>query len=293
MPMKFKDSKVTQICYHGTDETEITELDKSKIQKDYRDGADSGYLGWGFYLTTDYDYASEYGDNILEFFVNLKNPFILGETEIDFNELVDYVFAKSGDDLSENILSSLYTLKLFSRGVGGDFKNQNSNSTMMKCRKIVIKCSNKNNLSTELISEVKELFVELAKKPNNWLNGLFYCFGKELFHYFISQSFDGVIADGGKEIVVYETQQIMPVKHIEEDVDCDFDLDVSYGLNGISVGDKIKNMDTGEISKVTNVRQDTDDCLIVEYEWDGGCGSFKYWFNRDNLYIDSHYKLLN
>ena len=103
----FENSKIKDICYHGTNSESFTVLDKTKIQKDPEDG-DAGYFGWGFYLTTDKEYAEEYGDNILAFKVNIQNPFDF--TKVNSEELVDFLF-KDCKSLDKRLKETLYIIR--------------------------------------------------------------------------------------------------------------------------------------------------------------------------------------
>lgn len=135
----FKKSKLKQTCYHGTDSKPFVELDKSKIQKSYSDGEDAGYFGWGFYMTTDRDYAEEFGDNVLEFEVNIENPFVL-PGKFDANKLLEFVFDDAGDSLYEKLLYTMVTFKTIGNGKGGDFKNKNPKALNAKCIELYNKC---------------------------------------------------------------------------------------------------------------------------------------------------------
>lgn len=221
----FSNSVIKDICYHGTDSvTSITTLNKSLIQKNPEQG-DSGYFGWGFYLTKDKDYAKEFGDNVLKFYVDIKKPYILPNDE-NKKPLIDYIFKDSDKGLQKNIQDTLYTIRLIGREKAGDFENSNSKETLLMCRELYIKFKGK-VLTEKEIEEFKSKLVILAEDVNNWLNGLFFYFGKQLFHYFTFNDYDGVIAKDGQEIVVYETRQIEPVKDVNEDVDSDLDLEVN------------------------------------------------------------------
>lgn len=60
------------ILYHGT-KKDFNEFDLRFFNSGSSDG---GWLGYGIYLTNDYEYAESYGD-VLECKVNITNPYIL------------------------------------------------------------------------------------------------------------------------------------------------------------------------------------------------------------------------
>jgi hypothetical protein len=60
----------TYTLYHGT------KKDFESFDLKYFGSSDSGWLGYGVYLTNDYEYAESYG-NVLECKVILNNPYIL------------------------------------------------------------------------------------------------------------------------------------------------------------------------------------------------------------------------
>lgn len=209
----FKDSKLKDICYHGTSSEYFTVLDKSKIQKNPEDG-DSGYFGWGFYLTTDKNYAEEYGDTILAFYVNIQNPFDF--TDIHSKDLVDFIFSDC-KNLKLRVKETLRVINQIGREAF-EFETANSKELLTKCMKLYANYKDK-EVDDKFIDDVKDVLIELALDVNNWLNGLFFYFGRELFHYFTIHGYDGVITPGGKEVVVYETKQLKPISNLGEDLD--------------------------------------------------------------------------
>ena len=247
----FVDSKLNKICYHGTDSAPFTVLDKSKIQKSPEDG-DAGYFGWGFYLTTDRRYAETFGDTVLEFYVNIENPFKFDLK--DYSELVDYIFKDAGKKLLVRLQDSMYALQLVGKDKKLEFKNNNSKELNDKCLEIYNKYNGK-DLDESAIKEIRQLFIELANNITNWLNGIFMQFGKELFHYFTFSGYDGIIALNGKEVVVYETKQLKSVeepKEVEEELDV---LDtmplVQAWYNKVPlVGRHIMNVDNGKKGQI-------------------------------------------
>ena len=226
MENKFENTKLKSKCYHGTDSPIFRELDKKQIQKDPEDG-DAGYFGWGFYLTTDEKYAATFGDHILEFFVDIENPFTF---EIDdYSELIEYIFKDSGKRLHKHIQDTMYALRLVGRDDSHtEFPNENPRHLRKECLEIYDKY-NKTDLTEDDIEEIKDLYIKLAKYLSNWLNGVFMYFGKELFHYFTSTGYDGVIVDGGREVVVYETKQLQFIEKetTEEEPKVEEDLDLN------------------------------------------------------------------
>lgn len=93
----FKDSKVRDkngnllVMYHGTDRA-FTEF-KNKYIQHGRAVTD------GFYLTPDRTNASEYGNNIMELYANIKNPLYLHNYNGVTRELIDRGYASDTDGL--------------------------------------------------------------------------------------------------------------------------------------------------------------------------------------------------
>lgn len=58
--------------YHGTEE----DFDSFSLRYFNRGSGDGGWLGYGIYLTNDFDYAESYGD-VLVCSVNVRNPLVL------------------------------------------------------------------------------------------------------------------------------------------------------------------------------------------------------------------------
>lgn len=220
--ISFNNSKITKICYHGTDSAPFIVLDKTKIQKDPDEG-DAGYFGWGFYLTTDLEYAKTFGKNILKFKVNIQNPFDFNDA--DYDKLVEFIINDSDKKLNSHIHDTMYFLRQVGNNKKLEYKNNNSEEVREQCLDIYHKYKSNKSFTQEELDEISSLLVRLAKDINNWLNGLFFYFGREIFHYFTSNGFDGIIVLNGKEVVVYETKQLAPVEeeteeelHIVEDV---------------------------------------------------------------------------
>lgn len=268
----FENSKVKQICYHGTSSEPFTVLDKTKIQKDPEDG-DAGYFGWGFYLTTDKSYAEEYGDTILAFKVNIQNPFDFNS--INSKELVDFIFTDC-KNLKLRVKETLRILYQIGREVL-EFDADNSKNVLDKCKKLYNNYRDK-EVNSSYIEDVKNMLIELAPNVNNWLNGLFFYFGRELFHYFTKHGYDGIIALGGKEIVVYETEQLQPVDMTNEDLELDIAEIPDWKAGAEEYTNKIKN-DLLSHDGVRDVEIKTLYPLRQASVWwaDKGIVSFKYY----------------
>ena len=210
----FKDSKIQYICYHGTDSESFTVLNKEKIQKNPEDG-DAGYFGWGFYLTRDKEYAEEYGNNILEFKVDIENPYDF--SNIDGESLVNFIF-KDCKNLNKRVEETLFVIYQIGRQVTEYVDLESSDEVLDECISIYQKYKNK-EVDDKYIEDVKNIMIKLSPVVDNWMSGLFFYFGRELFHYFTFNGYDGVVVKEGKEVVVYETKQLKEVGSIEEDVD--------------------------------------------------------------------------
>lgn len=74
----FSDSKIVNnqdsplICYHGTNEPDISLFDYSTIGKNT---GNYGHYGYGFYFSTDIREAKTYGKYIYECYIKMLNPF--------------------------------------------------------------------------------------------------------------------------------------------------------------------------------------------------------------------------
>ena len=106
----FKDSKIRDnngnllTVYHGTDKV-FTEF-KNKYIQHGRAVTD------GFYLTPDRTNASEYGNNIMELYANIKNPLYLHNYNGVTRELIDRGYANDTD-----VLIKKYNLETDNSGV--------------------------------------------------------------------------------------------------------------------------------------------------------------------------------
>lgn len=173
MAKEFFNSKLKKICYHGTCDAPFDVLDKSKIQKDPEEG-DSGYFGWGFYLTTDRAYAEEYGDTVLEFYVDIQKPFTF--KDVDYEGLINYIFEDCGKKLTTRLQDTMYAIKLIGTNKKLEFRNDNPSELNKRCLDVYHKYND--NITKESIPEIKALLVDLAKVMSNWMNGAFLQFGK-------------------------------------------------------------------------------------------------------------------
>ena len=208
-----------KIYYHGTDSEPFDVLDQARTHRSPEDG-DAGYFGWGFYLTDDKDYAETFGDNVLEFSVELNNPFTFDLD--DYSELIDFIFKQSEDSLPDRLEYTLYALKHIGLNKNLEFKNTNSVDINSRCLETYSKYNGK-ELGDDEIIDIKNLLSILAKKVSNWLNGLFMQFGEELYNYFTSKGYDGIIAQGGKEVVVYSPEQLTRITNESLDFEDDFE----------------------------------------------------------------------
>ncbi len=126
----FKDSKIRDKggklvkVYHGTEAEDFYEFDKAR-----RGQTDSSMYGRGYYFTFDPDYSSDFGDNIREFYLDIKNPFYIDinapakviadfliskgvEVDFDYRNMICHFFAK-------NFGSQKFTDTLVSLGYDG------------------------------------------------------------------------------------------------------------------------------------------------------------------------------
>lgn len=118
----FKDSKVRdengnlEVMYHGTDNGGFNTFDINKFGKN-----DNGWLGKGFYLTNDFDYAESYAKELYsdeytqngevkETYINLKNPYILTDEKYSRNPtlLQEELGAKNSTEVTEILKTKGY-----------------------------------------------------------------------------------------------------------------------------------------------------------------------------------------
>lgn len=116
--------------YHGTD-AKFSEFSLKDFGK-----TDEGFLGRGVYMTADKANAKQYGKNIVESFVDLKNPYIYNDAYLfgGFNP------AKIARDLglSENATSKQITDKLKSMGHDGVIVNEITDAGVIPKAEIVV-----------------------------------------------------------------------------------------------------------------------------------------------------------
>ena len=101
-----KSGKLVKV-YHGSDSADFYEFDKQR-----RGQTDSSMYGRGYYFAFDPDYSSDFGDNIREFYLDIKNPFYIDinapakviadfliskgvEVDFDYRNMICHFFAKN------------------------------------------------------------------------------------------------------------------------------------------------------------------------------------------------------
>lgn len=99
------------ILYHGTRK----DFDKFNLSQFNSGSGDGGWLGYGIYLTNDYEYAESYGD-VLECEVYMYNPFIVD----------DYKYSTSPNKL----MNELGVVN--SKGITNKLMNSGHDSVMLK-----------------------------------------------------------------------------------------------------------------------------------------------------------------
>lgn len=80
----FGNSKITEggkplICYHGSNDANISIFDFSKVG---HNKGNHGHYGYGIYFSTDIREAKTYGDKIYECYIKISNPFIGDDKQI-------------------------------------------------------------------------------------------------------------------------------------------------------------------------------------------------------------------
>ncbi len=78
--------------YHGTDSENFNVFDKSR-----RGQTDSGVWGRGYYFLSDYDYATDFGDNVRSFYLNIENPYYVSKVSALAKEIGDYLKSQGVD----------------------------------------------------------------------------------------------------------------------------------------------------------------------------------------------------
>lgn len=101
-----KSGKLVKV-YHGSDSADFYEFDKQR-----RGQTDSSMYGRGYYFAFDPDYSSDFGDNIREFYLDIKNPYFIDinapakviadfliskgvEVDFDYRNMICHFFAKN------------------------------------------------------------------------------------------------------------------------------------------------------------------------------------------------------
>ena len=111
----FKESKIRNhngdllVAYHGTD-AEFFVFDKAKIER--------GSFGKGFYFAEDRRMAQDYGNNIGEYYLNIKNPFIYDT--VDKGYIVD-MLDRSGYEYDKDFVDSFDEERLWDADLIDDF----------------------------------------------------------------------------------------------------------------------------------------------------------------------------
>lgn len=109
------------VTYHGTEADDFYTFDKARQGQ-----TDSSVFGKGYYFTNDYEYSSDFGDNVRRFYLNITNPFVISrvdapaseiakklkahkiKVEFDYTGMVAYEFArKFGNQRFSDTLQSL------------------------------------------------------------------------------------------------------------------------------------------------------------------------------------------
>lgn len=96
---------MTQILYHGTK----YEFDKFDLNFFNSGSGDGGWLGYGIYLTNDYEYAESYG-NVLECKINIKNPYIISEFSYSKSpeKLANELGVKNAREITKKLIKEGY-----------------------------------------------------------------------------------------------------------------------------------------------------------------------------------------
>ena len=107
------------LLYHGTKKN-FKNFDLRFFNSGSGDG---GWLGYGIYLTNDYEYAESYGD-ILECSVFLKNPYILKDYSYSTspNKLAEELNVNSAKGISATLMKAGYDSVLLT--YSDDFKEE-------------------------------------------------------------------------------------------------------------------------------------------------------------------------
>ena len=103
------------IVYHGSN-ADFTVFDKSKIGS-----GSGGSFGQGFYFSTDPRLASHYGDNVGEYYLNIKNPFDYYTTNKEY--LID-MLEKSGYEYDRDFVDAYDAENLWTDDLIDDFLSE-------------------------------------------------------------------------------------------------------------------------------------------------------------------------
>ena len=117
--------------FHGTEQT----FDEFSL-KTFGRATDSGDAGVGVYFTADKSYAKEFGSNIKEISVDLRNPYRYKTTPF-FGGIGKEKFAKS-IGLSENATAKEVTAKLVKDGYDGVIIDADFSSGLIKSYEVVV-----------------------------------------------------------------------------------------------------------------------------------------------------------
>ncbi len=94
--------------YHGTESEDFYEFDKQR-----RGQTDSSMYGRGYYFAFDTDYASDFGKNIREFYLNIKNPFFI-DINAPSKVIAEFLESKGIEvNISDRNKQSHYFAKMF------------------------------------------------------------------------------------------------------------------------------------------------------------------------------------
>lgn len=133
----FGDSKILDesgkplICYHGSNNSNITTFDINLIGKNT---GNNGHYGYGIYFSTNIKEAKTYGDNIYECYIKIENPFtgtkeqILqlkqnGIDSIDEQVVKSIDFISFKDSFTKDSIVYQFVKDIESRGLSGAWKN--------------------------------------------------------------------------------------------------------------------------------------------------------------------------
>jgi len=94
--------------YHGSDSADFYEFDKAR-----RGQTDTSMYGRGYYFAFDPDYASDFGENIREFYLDIKNPFYI-DINAPSKVIAEFLESKGIEvNISDRYKQSHYFAKMF------------------------------------------------------------------------------------------------------------------------------------------------------------------------------------